>query len=127
MPVRASRMIDTETGETSSPERYFRMKELPETCGEMREAILLGLSQNDDEQVASEFINESGPSQSAVTDLHVKLQEITAACSLKEDLEETLTLHRPEVLEEASRSLKTTNAIENLSSLMSEHIGNVMP
>ena len=37
----------------------------------------------------------------------------------------TLTLHRLGVFEEVGRSLKTTNAIENLNSLVEEYIGNV--
>jgi len=280
VPVEVPRMIDTETGETSSPERYFRMKELPEMSEKMQEAILLGLSQNDYERVASKFVDGFGLSQSAVSerfiersakaleefetrsledvdlvamiidakhvagkqmvvalgvteggrkiplgfveastehhqpvkgllrdlldrglsydqgilfvtdgagglhkaireifsgyaliqrcqwhkrenivgylpkserkkwrrklrrayrkptyeeaksalkDLHAELQEVnrSAARSLEEGLEETLTLHRLGVFEEVGRSLKTTNAIENMNSLVGEYIGNV--
>ena len=49
----------------------------------------------------------------------------SAARSLQEGLEETLTLHRLEVFEEVGRSLKTTNSIENLNSLVEDYIGNV--
>jgi putative transposase len=38
----------------------------------------------------------------------------SAAHSLAEGLEETLTLHRPGVAGELSRSLKTTNALESV-------------
>ena len=42
VPVKVPRMIDTETEETCSPERYFQMKELPKMSDKMQEAILLG-------------------------------------------------------------------------------------
>ena len=58
--------------------------------------------------------------KSALKDLHAE-----AARSLQEGLEQTLTLHRLGVFEEVGRSLKTTNAIENLNSLVGEYIGNV--
>ena len=65
--------------------------------------------------------------RSALEKLHAELQEInrSAARSLQEGLEETPTLHRLGVFEEVGRSLKTTNAIENLNSLVEEYIGNV--
>ena len=280
VPITVPRMIDTETGETCSPERYHKMKKLPEMTRKMQEAILLGLSQNDYERVASSFAGGFGLSQSAVserfiersakaleefesrsledldlvalimdakhvagkqmlvalgvtadgqkiplsfeetstehhepvksllrelidrglsydqgllfvtdgarglrkaireifsgygliqrcqwhkrenivgylpksdrkkwrrklrrayqkptykeaktalTDLHDQLQGInrSAARSLQEGLEETLTLHRLGAFEEVGRSLKTTNAIESLNSLVEDHIGNV--
>jgi len=280
VPVKVPRMIDTETEKTCSPERYQQMKELPEMSDKMQEAILLGLSQNDYERVASKFVDGFGLSQSAVSerfiersakaleefetrsleevdlvamiidakhvagkqmvvalgvtaggrkiplgfveastehhepvkgllrdlldrglsydqgilfvtdgasglhkaireifsgyaliqrcqwhkrenivgylpkadrkkwrrklrrayreptykeaksalkDLHAELQQVnrSAARSLQEGLEQTLTLHRLGVFEEVGRSLKTTNAIENLNSLVGEYIGNV--
>jgi len=65
--------------------------------------------------------------RAALTDLHAELQKInrSAARSLEEGFEETLTLHRLGVFEEVGRSLKTTNAIENLNSLVEDYIGNV--
>lgn len=72
VPVKVPRMIDTETGETSSPERYFQMKELPEMSDKMQEAILLGLSQNDYERVASKFVDGFGLSQSAVSERFIE-------------------------------------------------------
>lgn len=280
VPRIKSRMIDTETEKTFSPERYYQMKELPPMTGKMMEAVLLGLSQGDYERVASSFVGGFGRSQSAVserfiersakaleefetrsledldlvalimdakhvagrqmmvalgvtaggkkiplsfaeastehhepvksllrelidrglsydqgllfvtdgarglhkaireifsgygliqrcqwhkrenivgylpksgrkkwrrklrrayqkptyeeaksalTDLHAELQEInrSTARSLQEGLEETLTLHRLGVFEEVGRSLKTTNAVENLNSLVEKYIGNV--
>ena len=68
-----------------------------------------------------------GEAKSALKDLHAELQQVnrSAARSLQEGLEQTLTLHRLGVFEEVGRSLKTTNAIENLNSLVGEYIGNV--
>jgi transposase-like protein len=65
--------------------------------------------------------------RSALTELHAELEQInrSAARSLEEGLEQTLTLHRLGVFEEVGRSLKTINAIENLNSLVGEYIGNV--
>lgn len=280
VPITVPRMIDTETGKTCSPNRYHQMQELPAMSKKMQEAILLGLSQNDYERVASSFAGGFGLSQSAVSErfiersakalkefetrsledldlvalivdakhvagkqmvvalgvtldgrkiplgfaeastehhepvkglfrdlidrglsfdqglmmvtdgagglhkaiqetfgdyaliqrcqwhkrenivgylpksdrktwrrklrrayrqptyegaktalqeLHAELQQVnrSAARSLSEGLEQTLTLHRLGVFEEVGRSLKTTNAIENLNSLVGEYIGNV--
>ena len=72
VPVKVPRMIDTETEETCSPERYFQMKELPKMSDKMQEAILLGLSQNDYERVASKFVDGFGLSQSAVSERFIK-------------------------------------------------------
>jgi transposase-like protein len=62
-----------------------------------------------------------------LTELHAELQQInrTAANSLQEGLEETLTLHRLGLFEELGRSLKTTNCIENLMGEVQGHIDNV--
>lgn len=63
----------------------------------------------------------------ALEQLHAELQENnrSAARSLQEDLEKTLKLPRLRVFEEVRRSLKTTNANENLNSLVEDYIGNV--
>lgn len=62
-----------------------------------------------------------------MSNLHAELQQInrSAARSLQEGFEETLTLHRLEVFDEVGRTLKTTNAIENLNSLVEDYIGRV--
>lgn len=62
-----------------------------------------------------------------LTDLHAELQQVSrsAARSLQEGLEETLTLHRLGLFEELGRSLKTTNCIENLMGEVQGHIDNV--
>ncbi len=72
VPVAVPRMRDSETRETSSPERYRQMKELPAMTEKMKEAILLGLSQNDYERVASRFAGGFGLSQSAVSEAFIE-------------------------------------------------------
>ena len=49
----------------------------------------------------------------------------SAAKSLKEGLEETLTLHRLGLIELFGRSFSTTNCIENLNSQLKKYIGKV--
>ena len=59
--------------------------------------------------------------------LHAELEPVNrkAAGSLREGLEETLTLHRLGLFEELGRSLKTTNCIENLNEQVGRRIGRV--
>ncbi len=49
----------------------------------------------------------------------------SAAASLDEGFEETLTLHRLGVFEELATSFKTTNCIENINSLVEQHTAKV--
>jgi putative transposase len=49
----------------------------------------------------------------------------SAAASLDEGIEETLTLHRLDVFEELGTSFKTTNCIENINSLVQQHTAKV--
>ncbi len=49
----------------------------------------------------------------------------SAAASLDEGLEETLTLHRLGVFEKLGRSFKTTNCLENLNSLVAQRTDKV--
>ena len=72
LPIPVPRMIDTETEKTCSPERYHEMKQLPAMSEKMQETILLGLSQNDYERVASKFVDGFGLCQSAVSERFVE-------------------------------------------------------
>lgn len=72
VPITVPRMFDPETGKTCSPERYHQMKNLPPITKRMQEAILLGLSQNDYERVASRFAEGFGLSQSAVSERFIE-------------------------------------------------------
>jgi len=72
VPIAVPRIVDTETDETFSPERYSQMKELPAMSEKMKEAVLLGLSQGDYERVASSFAGGFGLSQSAVSERFIE-------------------------------------------------------
>ena len=63
----------------------------------------------------------------ALSEVHRELVGLnrSAANSLMEGLEETLTLHRLGVFEELSRSLKTTNVIESLNSQLGKYLRKV--
>ncbi len=62
-----------------------------------------------------------------LTGIHCDLQGInrSAANSLMEGLEETLTLHRLGIFEQLGRSLKTTNSIESLNSQLGKYLRRV--
>ncbi len=65
--------------------------------------------------------------RSALEGLHQELDERnqSAAASLAEGLEETLTLHRLGVYGVLGRSLKTTNCLESVNALIEERCGKV--
>ena len=65
--------------------------------------------------------------RAALADVHRELLGVnrSAANSLIEGLEETLTLHRLGVFEELGRSLKTTNSIESLNSQLGKYLRRV--
>lgn len=68
-----------------------------------------------------------GEAKAALMEIHAELERVnrSAARSLMEGLEETLTLHRLGLFEQLGRSLKTTNCIENLNSQLVKYIGRV--
>ena len=63
----------------------------------------------------------------ALTQLHDELEERnqSAACSLAEGLDETLTLHRLGLYGVLGRSLKTTNCLESINALVEERCAKV--
>jgi transposase-like protein len=63
----------------------------------------------------------------ALEKLLAELEEVnqSAAASLREGLEETLTLHRLGVFGKLGRSLKTTNCLESLNARVEERCGKV--
>ncbi len=65
--------------------------------------------------------------RSALQALHQELQERnqSAAASLAEGLEETLTLHQLGVFALLGRSLKTTNCLESVNALIEQRCGKV--
>jgi transposase-like protein len=72
VPIAVPRMVDSETGETCSPKRYFEMRELPPMSKKIREGVVLGLSQGDYERVASNFAGDFGLSQSTVSERFIE-------------------------------------------------------
>lgn len=65
--------------------------------------------------------------KAALLEIHTELERVnrSAAWSLIEGLEETLTLHRLGLFELLGKSLKTTNCIENLNSQLAKYLGRV--
>lgn len=65
--------------------------------------------------------------KSALMAIHTELEGLnrSAARSLMEGLEETLTLHRLGLFAELGTSLRTTNCIENLNGQLTKYIGRV--
>jgi len=65
--------------------------------------------------------------EAALTKLHEELEEKnqSAAASLREGMEEVLTLHRLGVFEVLGRSFKTTNCLENINGLIAERCAKV--
>jgi putative transposase len=65
--------------------------------------------------------------KAALKRIRAELAEVnaSAAASLDEGLEETLTLHRPGLFKELGRSFKTTNCIENLNALIGQRTDKV--
>ena len=63
----------------------------------------------------------------ALLEIHQELQTLnrSAANSLMEGFEETLTLHRLGLFEELGRTFKTTNSIENVNSQLGRYLGKV--
>ena len=65
--------------------------------------------------------------RSALDELHAELEQInqSAAASLREGLDEVLTLHRLGVFAVVGRSFKTTNCLENVNALVEERCAKV--
>jgi putative transposase len=55
----------------------------------------------------------------------LEIENTDAAGSLKEGLEETLTIHKLDLIEEFGTSFTTTNCIENVNSLMNKYVRKV--
>jgi transposase-like protein len=65
--------------------------------------------------------------KSKLLEIRDELKKInrSAANSLEEGFEETLTIHRLGLIEELGRSLTTTNIIENLNSQLNKYVGRI--
>ena len=97
-----------------------------------RENVLSYLSEEDRERFKGRIQRaylepDYETAKSKLKEIHKDLMDInrTAANSLLEGLEETLTLHKLGVSEELRKSLSTTNVIENTNSQLSYKLRNV--
>jgi len=97
-----------------------------------RENVVSYLSEADQERyrrrLQQAYEQESyAEAKARLLQLHQDLVRVnrSAANSLMEGLEETLTLHRLGVFVELGKSLKTTNAIENLNSRLGKYLSRV--
>lgn len=72
---------------------------------------------------AESYVEAKKSLKSIVEDL--KTENLSAARSLEEGMEETLTLHKLDLVEEFGRSFNTTNCIENMNSLIEKHTDKV--
>ena len=90
---------------------------LPESKAEYyRKRLNKAYAQEDYEIAKREFLG-------IIKDLQA--DNLSASRSLKEGLEETLTLHRLDLVEDFQDSFSTTNAIENLNSQIGKYLRNV--
>ncbi|MDP3147761.1 MAG: transposase [Ignavibacteria bacterium] len=70
---------------------------------------------------------EYNAAKNKLLEIRDELKEInrSAANSLEEGLEETLTIHKLGLIEELGKSLTTTNIIENLNSQLNKYVGRI--
>lgn len=70
---------------------------------------------------------EYNAAKNKLLEIRDELKEInrSAAKSLEEGLEETLTIHKLGLIEELGKSLTTTNIIENLNSQLNKYVGRI--
>ena len=70
---------------------------------------------------------EYNAAKAKLLEIRDELKEInrSAAKSLEEGLEETLTIHKLALIEELGKSLTTTNIIENLNSQLNKYVGRI--
>ena len=97
-----------------------------------RENVVSYLNASDEEryrkQLQRAYSLPSYPeARQALLEIHQELQTLnrSAANSLMEGFEETLTVHRLGLFEELGRTFKTTNSIENVNSQLGRYLGKV--
>ena len=126
-------VIDGAKGIRSAVRQVLAKRALVQRCQwHKRENVLSYLSKADQRRYRSKLQRayERPTYQEARTELlkiHGELEELnpSAAASLMEGLEETLTLHRLGVFPQLGRSLKTTNGIESINSQVEAVCGKV--
>lgn len=126
-------VIDGAKGLRSAVRQAFKKKALVERCQwHKRENVLSYLSKADRPHWSTRLQQAYNrptykEAHAALMALHAELNDLnqSAAASLLEGLEETLTLHRLGVYGVLGRSLKTTNCIESTNALVEERCSKV--
>ena len=126
-------VIDGSKGIHKAVVDVFGKKAIIQRCQwHKRENVLSYLSDRDKSNFKTKIQNayrepKYEKAKSTLIGIHQELIKINqnAANSLMEGLEETLTLQKLEVAQIFSRSLGTTNCIENLNSQMAKYVRNV--
>jgi transposase-like protein len=126
-------LVDGSKGLRKAVDETFGKYALVQRCQwHKRENVLSYLNQEHQEQYRGKLQRAySEPdyqtAKSKLKEIMIELMKInrSAARSVEEGLEETLTLHRLGLVEQLGRSFTTTNLIENLNSQLKKYIGRV--
>lgn len=126
-------LLDGSKGLRKAVEEVFGEFVVVQRCQwHKRENVLSYLSENQKpiykgklQRAYSEPIYEEAKIRLYAIRDELKKTNLSAANSLEEGLEETLTIHRLGLLEELGQSFTTTNMIESLNSQLAKHLRNV--
>ncbi len=126
-------VIDGGKGLRAAVKKAFRSRALVQRCQwHKRENVVGYLSRSEQSPLRKRLQRayerpEYNEALTALTQLHRELEERnqSAAASLEEGLEETLTLHRLGVYGVLGRSLKTTNCLESVNALVEERCAKI--
>lgn len=126
-------VIDGSKGLKAAVEEVFGKKAAIQRCQfHKRENVISYLNEKDKEsyrmRLQRAYMKKTyKEAREALYEIHADLEKLnhSAANSLLEGLEETLTMHGLGLIDELGRSLKTTNAIENLNGQLEKRIGRV--
>lgn len=126
-------VIDGSKGLRAAVKKAFKDKALVQRCQwHKRENVVRYLPKCEQEPMRRKLQKAYGKAtyaeaKAALKKIEDTLEErnVSASNSLREGLEETLTLHRLGVFELLGRSLKTTNCLESINSLVEDRCGKV--
>jgi len=126
-------IIDGGKGLRAAVKKAFRSRALVQRCQwHKRENVVSYLSRSEQTPLRKRLQwaydrPEYDEALKALTQIHGELEERnqSAAASLEEGLEETLTLHRLGVYAVLGRSFKTTNCLESVNALVEERCAKV--
>lgn len=126
-------LVDGSKGLKKAVDETFGKYALVQRCQwHKRENVLSYLSQEHQDQYRGKLQRAySEPdyqtAKSKLKEIMIELTKInrSAAKSLEEGLEETLTIHRLGLVEQLGKSFTTTNLIENLNSQLKKYVGRV--